>query len=183
LADETNRAGFAGSEKSTLETAMTEQPTSASEVSLRRITSQTVYDICELSETLSEAQRNKVADNGTSIAEAHFSENAWFRAVYADDTPVGFVMLHIGSDFDVIDCPGAFLWRFMIAGPFQRMGFGEKAIALVAREMKARGFGELFTSYGLGEASPEGFYKRLGFVATGETYDDEVEAVLKFTNR
>lgn len=162
---------------------MTEQITSAAEVSLRRITSQTVYDICELSETLSEAQRNKVADNGVSIAEAHFSENAWFRAVYADDTPVGFVMLHIGSDFDVIDCPGAFLWRFMIAGPFQRMGFGEKAIALVAREMKARGFAELFTSYGLGEASPEGFYKRLGFVATGETYDDEVEAVLKFTNR
>jgi len=160
---------------------MTEQINSAAEVSLRRITSQTVSDICDLSETLGEAQRNKVADNAMSIAEAHFSENAWFRAVYADEVPVGFVMLHIGSDYDVIDCPGAFLWRFMIAGPFQRMGFGEKAIALVAREMKARGFAELFTSYGLGEASPEGFYKRLGFATTGETYDDEVEAVLTFS--
>lgn len=57
---------------------------SASEVSLRRISSQSVADVCELSETLTEAQRNKV----------------------------------------------------------------------------------------------EGFYKRLGFAATGETYDDEVEAVL-----
>ncbi|AMS42100.1 MULTISPECIES: GNAT family N-acetyltransferase [Aminobacter] len=161
---------------------MTEKINSAVEVSLRRISAQTVSDICDLSETLSEAQRNKVADNGTSIAEAHFSENAWFRAVYADEVPVGFVMLHIGSDYDVIDCPGAFLWRFMIAGPFQRMGYGEKAIALVVREMKARGFAELFTSYGLGEASPEGFYKRLGFVTTGETYDDEVEAVLSFAN-
>ncbi|QOF71294.1 GNAT family N-acetyltransferase [Aminobacter sp. SR38] len=161
---------------------MTEKINSAAEVSLRRISAQTVSDICDLSETLSEAQRNKVADNGTSIAEAHFSENAWFRAVYADEVPVGFVMLHIGSDYDVIDCPGAFLWRFMIAGPFQRMGYGEKAIALVVREMKARGFAELFTSYGLGEASPEGFYKRLGFVTTGETYDDEVEAVLSFAN-
>jgi diamine N-acetyltransferase len=161
---------------------MTEKINSAAEVSLRRISAQTVSDICDLSETLSEAQRNKVADNGTSIAEAHFSENAWFRAVYADEVPVGFVMLHIGSDYDVIDCPGAFLWRFMIAGPFQRMGYGEKAIALVVREMKARGFSELFTSYGLGEASPEGFYKRLGFVTTGETYDDEVEAVLSFAN-
>lgn len=161
---------------------MTEKINSAVEVSLRRISAQTVSDICDLSETLSEAQRNKVADNGTSIAEAHFSENAWFRAVYADEVPVGFVMLHTGSDYDVIDCPGAFLWRFMIAGPFQRMGYGEKAIALVVREMKARGFAELFTSYGLGEASPEGFYKRLGFVTTGETYDDEVEAVLSFAN-
>lgn len=160
---------------------MTDQINSAAEVSLRRITAQTVSDICDLSETLSEAQRNKVADNAMSIAEAHFSENAWFRAVYADDTPIGFIMLHIGSDYDVIDCPGAFLWRFMIARPFQRMGFGEKAIALVVREMKARGFTELFTSYGLGEASPEGFYRRLGFAATGESYDDEVEAVLKFS--
>ncbi|WP_395447165.1 GNAT family N-acetyltransferase [Aminobacter sp. UC22_36] len=160
---------------------MTDQINSAAEVSLRRITAQTVSDVCDLSETLSEAQRNKVADNAMSIAEAHFSENAWFRAVYADDTPIGFIMLHIGSDYDVIDCPGAFLWRFMIAGPFQRMGFGEQAIVLVVREMKARGFTELFTSYGLGEASPEGFYKRLGFAATGESYDDEVEAVLKFS--
>lgn len=160
---------------------MTEQISSASEVSLRRISAQTVSDVCELSETLSEAQRNKVADNGTSIAEAHFSENAWFRAVYADDTPIGFVMLHIGADYDVIDCPGAFLWRFMISGPYQGMGFGQKAIALVVRDLRGRGFTELFTSYGLGEASPEGFYKRLGFITTGETYDDEVEAVLKFS--
>ncbi|ENN86518.1 putative acetyltransferase [Rhizobium freirei PRF 81] len=161
---------------------MTEQPTSASEISLRRITSQTVSDICELSETLTEAQRDKVADNGTSIAEAHFSENAWFRAIYADDTPVGFVMLHIGSDYDVIDCPGAFLWRLMIAGPYQRMGFGEKAIALVVREMKARGFSELFTCYVVGDDSPEGFYRRLGFVPTGEMFEDEIEMVLKFTS-
>lgn len=150
------------------------------EVSLRRITALTVNAICELSETLTEAQRNKVADNGNSIAEAHFSENSWFRAIYADDTPVGFVMLHIGSDFDIIDCPGAFLWRMMIAGPFQGKGFGKAAIALVVRELKARGFGELYTSYGEGEASPEGFYASIGFKRTGEVYDDEVEAILHF---
>ncbi|UUO11444.1 hypothetical protein LQZ44_00335 [Alcaligenes nematophilus] len=65
-------------------------------VSFRRINSQTVYEVCELSETLSPAQRSMIADNGTSIAEAHFSENAWFRAIYANDTLVGFIMLHIG---------------------------------------------------------------------------------------
>lgn len=150
------------------------------EVSLRRVTASTVNAICALSDTLSEAQRNKVADNGTSIAEAHFSENAWFRAIYADDVPVGFVMLHIGSDYDTIDCPGAFLWRLMIAGPHQGRGYGKAAIGLVVRELRARGFGELFTSYGQGEASPERFYAGLGFVLTGEVYDDEVEAVLRF---
>lgn len=150
------------------------------EVSLRRITAATVNDICALSETLTPAQRNKVADNGNSIAEAHFSENAWFRAIYADDEPVGFVMLHIGSDFDTIDCPGVFLWRLMVAGPHQGRGYGKAAIGLVVRELRARGIHELFTSYGLGEASPERFYAGLGFVLTGDAYDDEVEAILRF---
>ncbi|WP_246806037.1 MULTISPECIES: hypothetical protein [unclassified Ensifer] len=49
---------------------------SDAEITLRRISALTVCDVCELSETLSDEQRNMVADNGTSIAEAHFSENA-----------------------------------------------------------------------------------------------------------
>ncbi|WP_231747179.1 GNAT family N-acetyltransferase [Burkholderia sp. BDU5] len=136
-------------------------------------------DVCELSETLSEAQREMVADNGTSIAEAHFSENAWFRAIYADETLVGFIMLHIGADHDDgIDCPGVFLWRFMIAGPYQRTGIGRKAIDLLVRNLRLKGFNELHTSYGLGDGSPEGFYRRLGFSLTGGAYGDELEVVL-----
>lgn len=152
-----------------------------SEVSFRRISALTVEDVCDLSETLSDQQRGMVADNGTSIAEAHFSENAWFRAIYADDTLIGFIMLHIGSDHDDgIDCPGVFLWRFMIAAPFQGLGFGRQAIELLKRDMKIKGFNEIFTSYGVGEGSPEGFYSLLGFQKTGDTYGDELEAVLKF---
>jgi len=140
-----------------------------------------VFDVCELSETLSEEQRGKVADNGTSIAEAHYSENAWFRAIYADETLVGFILLHFGADpDDGIDCPGAFLWRLMVGGPFQGKGYGQQAIALAIRDLQARGFTALYTSYGLGPASPEGFYRRLGFQPTGEMYEDEVEAVLTF---
>ncbi|KOF22429.1 acetyltransferase [Ensifer adhaerens] len=154
---------------------------SDAEITFRRISALTVCEVCELSETLSEEQRNMVADNGTSIAEAHFSENAWFRAIYADETLVGFIMLHQGSDWDDgIDCPGVYLWRLMIARPFQGKGIGKKAIELVVRDLKARGIRELYTSYGLGEASPEGFYKGLGFVPTGDSYGEELEAVLKF---
>ncbi|KQU96963.1 acetyltransferase [Ensifer sp. Root31] len=154
---------------------------SDAEITFRRISALTVCEVCELSETLSEGQRNMVADNGTSIAEAHFSENAWFRAIYAEETLVGFIMLHQGSDWDDgIDCPGVYLWRFMIARPFQGKGIGKKAIELVVRDLKARGIRELYTSCGLGEASPEGFYKGLGFVLTGDSYGEEPGAVLKF---
>ncbi len=146
------------------------------DIHFKRITAQTVIPICQLSETLPPAQRKMVTDNAISIAQAHFSESCWLRAIYADDTPIGFIMLHIGSDYDDgIDCPGVFLWRFMIAAPYQGLGYGRQAIDRLLDHLRAQGTPELYTCCGLGEASPEGFYKRLGFVPTGEWYGDEVE--------
>jgi diamine N-acetyltransferase len=145
-----------------------------------RITARTVVQICKLSETLSAQQRKMVSDNAYSIAQAHCSDNAWLRAIYADDTPIGFIMLHIGSDYDDgIDCPGVFLWRFMIAGPFQRKGYGAKAMQRLFAHLRAQGIGELYTSCGVGEESPEPFYRKLGFLPSGEMYGDEIELVLK----
>ncbi len=157
-----------------------DQPTNKTPtIHFMRITAKTVVEICKLSETLSSAQRKMVADNALSIAQAHFSESAWIRAIYADDTPIGFIMLHYGSDYDDgIDCPGVFLWRFMIAAPYQGKGYGKKAITFLLTHLRAQGIPELYTSCGVGEASPAPFYKRFGFVETGEYYSDEIELKL-----
>ncbi|HVI47221.1 MAG TPA: GNAT family N-acetyltransferase [Chitinophaga sp.] len=152
------------------------------EVTLRRITVDNVEEICDLSRTLSPEQRGLVADNGESIAVAHYSEDAWFRAIYADDIPVGFIMLHTGPDWsDGIDFPGMFLWRLMIAGPYQGKGYGRKAIGQVLRNLAVRGVCELYTSCGEDPGSPMPFYLQLGFIPTGEFYDDEAELRLEFT--
>lgn len=45
-------------------------------------------------------------------------------------------------------------------------------------QLQAQGIPELYTSCGLGEASPEDFYKQLGFTPTGEMYGDEIELKL-----
>jgi diamine N-acetyltransferase len=149
-------------------------------VHFERITARTVVQICQLSETLTPQQKKMVADNALSIAQAHFSENAWLRAIYADDTPIGFLMLHIGSDYaDGIDCPGVFLWRFMIAGPYQGQGYAREAIQVLLKHLKALGIPQLYTSYEVGEGSPEGFYQKLGFVPTGDYYGKEVEVVYR----
>lgn len=149
------------------------------DVHFMHITATTLNQICDLSKTLSPVQRHMVADNVVSIAEAHFSESAWFRAIYADDTPVGFIMTHTGSDYeDGIDCPGYFLWRFMIAGPYQGKGYGKRALEKLIQHLKAMGIPLLYTSCEQGEGSPEGFYRKLGFTPTGEYYGDEIELVL-----
>ena len=145
-----------------------------------RITRRTLGQICGLSETLTPAQRHVVADNVESIAEAHFSESAWLRAIYDGETPVGFIMTHTGSDYeDGIDCPGVYLWRFMIAGPQQGKGYGRLALEKLIQHLKAMGVPVLYTSCTQGEASPEGFYRKLGFTPTGDHYGDEIELVLQ----
>lgn len=150
------------------------------DIHFKRINAQNVLTICGLSETLTPQQREMVTDNAVSIAQASFSEHAWMRAIYADDQPIGFVLLHIGSDYDDgIDCPGIFLWRFMIAQPYQSKGYGRLAMERLFAHLRSQGIPELFTCSGLGEASPEGFYQQFGFVRTGDTYGDQVELRLK----
>ena len=154
----------------------------APDIHFMRITATTMNQICDLSETLSPAHRKMVADNVRSIAEAHFSPSAWMRAVYADEAPIGFIMTHTGSDYeDGIDCPGVFLWRFMIAEPFQGKGYGKRALEKLIQQLKAMGIPRLYTSCGQGEGSPEGFYRKLGFVPTGNNYGHEIELVLNVT--
>jgi diamine N-acetyltransferase len=145
-----------------------------SPVTLREITSQTVREICRLSDTLSEAQKRMVAPNAVSIAEAYFCKEAWFRAVYAGEGPVGFIMLYIGPDEDNPGEVEHFLWRFMIAGPYQGMGFGRQALQVVIDDIKSQGAKVLGTSCGEGEGSPVDFYLGMGFKRTGKMLGDEV---------
>jgi diamine N-acetyltransferase len=139
-------------------------------VRLREITEETVIAICELSDTLSAPQRKMVATNAQSIAQAYFNKHAWFRAIYAGEAPVGFLMLS-----DDPDLPEYFLWRLMIAGPYQGLGYGRQAIRLLVDHVRTRpGAKELLVSCEEGEGSPEGFYARLGFARNGLILDEEI---------
>jgi diamine N-acetyltransferase len=140
------------------------------QVSLREITAETVVTICNLSDTLTAPQNKMVAPNARSIAQAHFSPYAWFRAIYADETPVGFIML-----YDNPEESEYFLWRLMIAAPHQGKGYGRQAIEHLIAYVKTRpNATELLVSCEQGEGSPEGFYRRLGFARNGNMADDEV---------
>ena len=139
-------------------------------VSLREIDQETVHEVIKLSRTLPPGQDRMVAPNAVSIAEAHFSDKAWFRAVYADETPVGFVML-----YDDPDGPEYFLWRFMIGWDHQGKGFGRRAIELLIDYIRSRpGAKELVTSYVPIEGGAEPFYRKLGFVPTGDVHEGEI---------
>lgn len=140
---------------------------------LKEITKDNLTDVLKLK--VGEGQDGFVADNSVSIAQAHYSDYAWFRAIYADDIPVGFIMLS-----DNPEEGDYFLWRLMVDGKYQGQGYGKKAVELLVDYVKTRpNANELLVSYGEGEAGPAKFYEKLGFVPNGEKYGDEVGASLK----
>jgi len=136
-------------------------------IQLRKITTTDLWDILRLE--VDEDQKKFVASNAISLAEALFEKRAWYRAIYAGDTPVGFVMLYLDSEK-----PEYSLWRLMIASGHQRKGYGRAAmqevIDFVRTLPQAR---SLLTSYVPGEGNPGGFYARLGFHETGEIDGEE----------
>ena len=109
-----------------------ESPRQGSVVSLREVTSDTLRDVLRLK--VSPEQERFVAPNAVSIAQAYFHrDNAWFRAIYAGDTPVGFVMVE-----DLPDKASYHLWRFMIDARYQGLGFGRRALELLMEHVRTR---------------------------------------------
>lgn len=131
-------------------------------------------------------QENLIAPNAVSIAQAYFHREAWFRAIYANETPVGFAMLNDPTVFVDTDPQYSkieqtiYLWRFMIDARYQHSGYGAKALELLIAHAKTRPNVTVMTlSFVPADKNPEGFYARHGFARTGEMDDDEVVMALR----
>lgn len=111
-----------------------------------------------------------VAPVATSLAEAYVSrETAWPRAILDDDEVVGFVMGAFDPDNELhfFRCG---IWRLNVSGDRQGRGVGAFAVGAVADEAKRHGQDRLTVLWVPGDDGPEGFYRRVGFRPTGETF-------------
>lgn len=146
-------------------------------ISLREITDENRDAVRALRVGL--GQQRFVSSVVESLEEAAATPRAapWYRAVYANERPVGFVML----SWHVTPAPGIlgpyFLWRLLIDEHHQRRGFGREALMQIVDLVRADGATELLTSYHPGDGEPWPFYRRFGFEPTGEI--DEGEIVLR----
>lgn len=144
------------------------------DVQLREITADTVREVTKLA--VRPDQQVFVASNAVSLAEALFTDEAWYRAVYLGDEPVGFVMLYDESlRPSPPAAPDIALWRFMVCADFQGRGIGAAALQQVIAHVRSKGvFASLLVSYVPGPGCPEGFYLGAGFEHTGQMDEDEV---------
>lgn len=143
-------------------------------VSLREITADSVLPVCRLD--VREEQKGLVAPNAVSIAQAHFEPAAWFRAIYADEELVGFVMLYDPTRTATPEEAGvAYLWRLMIDARHQHRGHGARTLALVIEHVRRlSGVTVLRTSYVDRPGNASALYLAAGFVPTGAIDDGEI---------
>ena len=135
-------------------------------VSLREITQHNVRPVCALE--VDQAQKRNVAPNAESLAEAYVApDEAWPRAIYADEELVGFVMVYDPSAVSDPEEPDFFLWRLMIDRRAQRHGYGRAAVKLAIEYVRTRGAKRILVSH-VKEATHLGaFYGSFGFEYTG----------------
>ena len=149
-------------------------------INLREITSKNLKSIIDLN--VKEDQKDYVALNSVSIAQGHYSKSAWFKGIFNDDRPVGFVMLDLIEEENK-----CFLWRFMIDGKYQGKGFGKIALTQVIDFVRSLNlYTYIATSYVPAENSAGGFYKNFGFIESEEItkefgIEDSDEIGMKYT--
>jgi len=121
-------------------------------------------------------QKEMVAANSYSIAQAHFESAAWVRGIFNKDEPVGFLMLSIKEAKAEY-----WIWRFMVAAEHQGKGYGKAAVQLAIDYVKTLpNATQLFLSYVPDvEGNAGAFYKKLGFTEIGEiNKSGEIEMVI-----
>ena len=131
-------------------------------ISLREITPDNLDSILSL--RVAKGQESFVSSVAASLATAYvYRETAFPYAVYAGDTPVGFIMFGFYKERNQYT-----LWKFMIDERFQNNGYGKAALLLGIEKMKADfGVKELYTGVLVGNDVAENLYKSVGFELTG----------------
>ena len=121
-------------------------------------------------------QQGFVAPTEGSLAEAYVYVEAWVRAIYLGEQPVGFVMLYDETLRDEApESPEVCVWRLLVDARWQGRGIGAAAMRLVIEHGRSRGAVDaLLLSYVPGPGSPEPFYRGLGFEPTGVVEEGEV---------
>jgi GNAT superfamily N-acetyltransferase len=109
-------------------------------VQLREITEANIEAVLAL--RMTREQERFVSSVADSLAEAADNPqgNPWFRAVYADERPVGFVMLSWDVQPQPPEINGPwFLWNLLVDHRHQRQGYGQAVAVRSSHSCASRG--------------------------------------------
>ena len=141
-------------------------------ISLRAVTPQNFSEVIGLK--VREDQKNFVASNAYSLAEAGIFPHRTPLAICAGKTPVGFLMYAF-----IEENQRHWIFRLMIAASQQGLGYGRAAMHLALERMRAiPGCSQIYISYEPENDVARRLYASLGFRINGEIEGGEEVAVL-----
>lgn len=122
-------------------------------------------------------QRDYLASNAYSIAQAKFYDDYVPRGICLDGKPAGFLLYDKQSNNNVGEYG---IYRFMVDYAQQGKGIGRRAMALLLDELKAKPDVKLITiCYKPDNANAQAFYRSFGFEETGLDDIGEMIAVIR----
>jgi len=128
--------------------------------------------------TLRPGQEQFVAPVSYSAADAYVNPTTtWARVVLDGDDVVGFIR----GNFDADNLKPEFrscIWRINVDATAQGRGIGKFAVHALADEARQRGFHTVTVIWETGDDGPGEFFRRIGFVETGDTEYGEKVGVL-----
>lgn len=156
-------------------------------ITLRKITLENRQDIFDLE--VSKDQRHFVASNLASVATCYVlatnGGHPFPFAIYADEQPVGFVMLIYrvtGYDLPSIGLDSYCILRLMIDKKFQNRGYGQEAMKRCLEFIRTFPAGPAqycWTSYEAENVVTKKLYSSFGFSENGEICHNESISVLR----
>jgi diamine N-acetyltransferase len=129
-----------------------------------------------------EDQRGLVATVAQSYSDALFPPEdpngpplVWIRGVLRNSQPAAFIMCADQTEQQ----KDPWLWRLLVDKSHQGFGVGTFALNAVIERYRELGMQRVLTAWHQGEGNAGDFYKKFGFVETGEKIDEETVAELK----
>lgn len=147
-------------------TPMPEATEPTKTVTLRPITRDNWIDCVSL--TVSQEQRQFIASNAFSLAQAAYEPECTPLAVYAGETMVGFVMYVLDPDDG-----NWWIYRLMIDAKHQGNGYGRAALDLAIARIKRPNCNKVVISIEPANDVARRLYEARGFRATGAQINGE----------
>ncbi len=143
-------------------------------VTLNDITRDNFHDVIKLS--VFYEQKDFVASNVFSLAQAKAQPECIPLAVYNDGNLVGFVMY--GMDFEDKEY---WIGRIMIDKKYQRMGYGRATIQCVLSLLQQDlDHDKVYLSFEPENLTAKKLYEELGFAADGRIIEGEIVYCLRY---
>lgn len=129
---------------------------------LKEITRENLDEVLALS--VAEHQESYVSTTAASLAQAYvYRDTAFPFAIYADEKPVGFIMLGYYESRNQYT-----LWKFLIDKQHQNRGYGREALKQgITYLMERFDAKEIYTGVSVGNETAKHLYKSVGFAETG----------------